>query len=48
MRIGFLIAALNGLNVMAADISNAYLNANCQEKIYFIAGPNTAANKDGY
>jgi Reverse transcriptase (RNA-dependent DNA polymerase) len=39
VRIGFLIAALNDLNVMAADIGNAYLNADCREKIYFIVGP---------
>lgn len=38
VRIGFLIAALNDLNIMAADIGNAYLNADCREKIYFIAG----------
>ena len=39
VRIGFLIAALNDLEVTAADIGNAYLNADCREKIYFIAGP---------
>jgi hypothetical protein len=39
VRIGFLIAALNDLQIMAADIGNAYLNADCREKIYFVAGP---------
>jgi Reverse transcriptase (RNA-dependent DNA polymerase) len=39
VRIGFLIAALNNLEIMAVDISNAYLNADCREKIYFVAGP---------
>ena len=34
-----LIAALNGLQVMACDIQNAYLTANCREKIWTYAGP---------
>ena len=33
VRIGFLLAALNGLDVMAADIQNAYLNAPTKEKV---------------
>jgi hypothetical protein len=32
-------AALNGLKVMACDIQNAYLNADCREKILTRAGP---------
>ena len=39
IRIGFLIAALNGLDVLAGDIGNAYINAPCKEKIWIIAGP---------
>jgi len=39
IRIGFTIAALNGLNVLSADIAGAYLNAPCAEKIYTILGP---------
>ena len=39
VRIAFLIAALNDLEVFAADIGNAYLNAPCREKIWTIAGP---------
>ena len=39
IRIGFLIAALNGLDVLAADIGNACINAPCKEKIWTIAGP---------
>ena len=31
VRIAFLYAALNDLNIMAADIGNAYLNAPCRE-----------------
>ena len=33
------IEALNGLKVMACDIQNAYLTADCREKIWTIAGP---------
>jgi hypothetical protein len=39
VRIAFLIAALNDLDIMACDISNTYLNAPCKEKIWFVAGP---------
>ena len=38
VRIAFLVAALNGLSVLAGDVQNAYLNAPTKEKIYFIAG----------
>ena len=34
-----LIVALNGLQVMACDIQNAYLTANFHEKIWTYAGP---------
>ena len=39
VRIAFLLAALNNLDLEAADIGNAYLNAKCREKFYIIAGP---------
>jgi hypothetical protein len=39
VRIAFLIAALNDLDIMSCDIGNAYLNAPCLEKIWFVAGP---------
>jgi hypothetical protein len=39
MRIAFLAAALNDLDVMAADIQNAYLNAETKETRYFFVGP---------
>mgnify|MGYP003323777236 FL=1 len=32
VRIGFLLAALNGLEIMSCDIGNAYLNASNREK----------------
>ena len=39
VRIALTIAALNGLEVMACDIQNAYLTADCREKIWTRAGP---------
>eukprot|EP00956_Cyclotella_meneghiniana_P022806 scaffold43502_cov23-Cyclotella_meneghiniana.AAC.1 len=38
VRLAFLIAALNELDIMSCDIGNAYLNAPCREKIWFKAG----------
>ena len=38
VKIAFLIAALNDLDIMSCDIGNAYLNAPCREKIWFVAG----------
>ena len=38
MRIYFVIVALNGLDILAADIGNTYLNSLCHEKIYFTDG----------
>jgi hypothetical protein len=35
IRIAFLIAGLNDLDVLAGDVTNAYLNAPCREKIWF-------------
>jgi hypothetical protein len=39
VRIALLMAALNNLDILAADIGNAYLNADCREKIWTVAGP---------
>jgi hypothetical protein len=39
VRLALTIAALNDLKVMACDIQNAYLNADCREKIWAKAGP---------
>ena len=39
VRILLLIASLNDLDILACDIQNAYLTAECREKIYTIAGP---------
>jgi hypothetical protein len=38
VRIAFLLAALNNLDILSADIGNAYINADVREKVYFIAG----------
>ena len=38
VRIAFLIAALHDLDVLMADIGNAYLNAQCRERVWMIAG----------
>ena len=45
VRIILLVAALNGLNIMACDIQNAYLTAGCLEKIWTIAGPEFGSEK---
>ena len=39
VRIALMIAALNDLQVMSCDIQNAYLTADCREKIWTYAGP---------
>jgi hypothetical protein len=38
VRIAFTYAALMGMDVWAADIGNAYLNAKCRERIWTVAG----------
>ena len=38
IRIAFLIAALNDIDILAADVGNAYLNAPTREKVYSTAG----------
>jgi hypothetical protein len=38
VRLAFLIAALNDIDIMSCDLENAYLNAKCQEKIWFEGG----------
>jgi hypothetical protein len=45
VRIAFLLASLNDLIVCAADVGNAYLNANCRERIWTIAGPEFGSEK---
>lgn len=38
VRIIFLLAALNGLDILSADVGNAYLNAACREKVHVKCG----------
>ena len=45
VRIAFLIAGLNDLDVLACDIGNAYLNAPCREKVWFEAGAEFGSGK---
>jgi hypothetical protein len=39
VRIAFLLAALNNVDLLSTDIGNAYLNALPREKVYTMAGP---------
>jgi hypothetical protein len=39
VRIAPTIAALNDLDILACDIQNAYLTADCREKVWIKAGP---------
>jgi Reverse transcriptase (RNA-dependent DNA polymerase) len=45
IRLMFLVAALNNLDVFACDIGNAYLNAQCKEKIWFRGGTEMGEDK---
>ena len=47
VRIAFTYAALMGLDVMAADIQNAYLSAPCSQKYYTICGPEFGSELHG-
>jgi hypothetical protein len=44
VRLAFLIAGLNDLDVLAGDVTNAYLNAKCREKIWFEGGVETGVD----
>jgi hypothetical protein len=45
--IGLLIAALNYLSFLSADIQNAYLTIPCQETIYTVLGPEFGPSRQG-
>jgi hypothetical protein len=47
VRIAFMIAALNDLEVQAADIQNAYLTSPCDEKVWTILGPEFGPELEG-
>lgn len=38
VQIAFMIAALNNISILSADVQGAYLNAPCKEKVYTICG----------
>lgn len=38
VRLAFLIAALDDVDILSCDLENAYLNAKCCEKIWFEGG----------
>ena len=47
VRLLFLLAAINKLEVKAADVGNAYLYASNREKVYIIAGPEFGEDYSG-
>jgi hypothetical protein len=47
VRIAFLIAALNDLEILSADVGNAYLQAPAREKVHMTAGPELGPNRIG-
>ena len=47
VRLFFLLAALNDVDVLACDIQNAYINAETKEKVWFRAGSELGANNKG-
>ena len=47
VRIILMIAALNGLDLNSCDIKNAYLTADCREKILIKAGPEFGPERQG-
>ena len=47
VRIMFLVAALNDLNIKMCDIGNAYLNAETRERVWFRAGTEWGSSRAG-
>jgi hypothetical protein len=47
MRIDFLIAAINNIEILSADLGNAYLYAPTKEKVHTTAGPEFGPNRIG-
>jgi hypothetical protein len=45
VRMMFLVAALNSLDILGADMKNAYINAKTAEKVYMIASPEFGSNE---
>jgi len=47
IRIAFLVAALNDLEILSADIGNAYLQAPAREQVHTTAGPEFGPARQG-
>ena len=47
MRLGFMLAKLNGLVACAGDVGNAFLYGKTREKVYIIAGPEFGPELEG-
>jgi hypothetical protein len=47
VQIALTTASLNGLDVLAVDVQNAYLNAPTKDKCYTIAGPELGPDNEG-
>jgi hypothetical protein len=47
VHLTFLIAALNDLEVLSADVGNAYLNALMKERVHTICGPEFGPTLNG-
>ena len=47
IRLGLMLAALNNLKVLTADIQNAYLTSPIKEKIYTILVPEFGPTRQG-
>ena len=45
VRLALLIASLNDLDISCCDIGNAYLNADCREKLWTVAGKEFGSDK---
>ena len=46
VRLAFMIAALNDVDVMSCDLENAYLNTMCRKKIWFEVRTKCGEDKD--
>ena len=44
VKIAFIRAELHNLKILVADFGNAYLNADCHDKVYTIAGSEFGLN----
>ena len=47
IRIMFLLATVNKLQLWAADVENAFLNGITRDKLYIIAGPEFGPEREG-